>query len=102
MVVAIDFGTTYTGYAASLKSKPDQIYAFTEWGVDVGIPHSYKTPTCVLTDKALNFVALGYEAQQQYTDMEAEEVKQHRFFDGFKMKLHQEKVSFARELYRAK
>ena len=92
MVAAIDFGTTYTGYAASLRADPDDVFMFSEWGVKAGIPHSYKTPTCVLTDSSLNLVALGYDAQMKYILMLPEETKEHRFFQGFKMVLHNSKV----------
>ncbi|CAG2202052.1 unnamed protein product [Mytilus edulis] len=47
-VVAIDFGTTYSGYAFSAKSSPNEIYTC-EWQKSTLL--SAKAPTSVLLDK---------------------------------------------------
>ena len=88
VVAAIDFGTAFCGYAFS--ADPDNIYVPTGWGKVASIPHSYKTPNCVLTDSNLKFVALGYEALTLYTAMDDTEARKHRFFEEFKMTLHQQ------------
>lgn len=49
MVAAIDFGTTYSGYAFSFKHEPDSVKMNKNWGARLGV-QSYKTPTCVLTN----------------------------------------------------
>ena len=88
MVIAIDFGTTFSGYAFSFKGSERDIYMYTKWGDCVGIPWACKAPTCVLTDKDGRFQAFGYEAQRKYTSMEADEARMYRYFDKFKMHLH--------------
>lgn len=64
MVTALDFGTTYSGYAFSFKTTPNDIQMNKNWGEQVGF-QSYKTPTCVLTDRRGEFVAFGYEAEDR-------------------------------------
>ena len=54
---------------------------------------SYKTPTSILTNGAGEFVAMGYDAEEKYTE-ETEDgasVDLH-LFRHFKMKLHKTKV----------
>lgn len=48
MVAALDFGTTYSAYAFSLRSSPNNILMNKNWGSGVGF-ESFKAPTCVLT-----------------------------------------------------
>ena len=62
MVAAIDFGTTFSGYAFSFKTNPEAIAMNKNWGAVTGF-ESYKTPTCVLTGPSGDFVAFGYEAE---------------------------------------
>ena len=62
MVAAIDFGTTFSGYAFSFTNKKDDIMINKSWG---GY-QSYKTPTCVMVDSANRFHAFGYDAEQRY------------------------------------
>ena len=87
MVIAIDVGTTFSGYAFSTKDKESDIYMFKEWGKVVNIPATYKTPTCVMTNKMGEFEAFGYEAQHRYSHL-LEEGGQYDLFEHFKMKLH--------------
>uniref|UniRef100_A0AAU0MTU7 Heat shock protein family A member 12 variant X9 n=1 Tax=Urechis unicinctus TaxID=6432 RepID=A0AAU0MTU7_UREUN len=90
MVAAIDLGTTYSGYTFSTTYDQNTIYSFNKWGTSVNIPFSQKTPTCLLTDQNLQFVAMGYEAQRQYKEMD-DEILNFRYFEGFKMSLHLDK-----------
>uniref|UniRef100_A0AAU0MTL2 Heat shock protein family A member 12 variant X11 n=1 Tax=Urechis unicinctus TaxID=6432 RepID=A0AAU0MTL2_UREUN len=91
IVVAIDFGTTYSGYSFSFKKKPEDIFTQTTWGEIDEIPSSAKTPTCVLTDAKGKLVAIGYKAQKLFSEMDSQEARCHRFYSHFKMKLHTEK-----------
>ena len=65
MVAAVDFGTTFSGYAFSFKNKPKDIRMNKNWGQAQGCD-SYKTPTCVLVNGANEFEAFGYEAENKY------------------------------------
>ena len=94
VVAAIDFGTTYSGYAFSTKTNPERVYVHAKWGEVMAIPHSFKTPTCILTDRNLRFIALGYDAISQFNSMGSDEAEGFRFFAGFKMKLHTDKAGF--------
>ncbi|XP_052068655.1 heat shock 70 kDa protein 12A-like isoform X2 [Mytilus californianus] len=90
MVVALDFGTTYSGYAFSFRKNPHVIYANQQW--DSGKYHlnSYKTPTCVVINKdnAEEFF-FGYDAENEYADIQTDnETDRYFFFDRFKMQLH--------------
>ena len=64
IVAAIDFGTTFSGYAFAFKNSPDKIYMNKNWGESLGF-QSYKTPTCVLTGPDNEFVAFGHEAEER-------------------------------------
>uniref|UniRef100_A0AAU0MUS4 Heat shock protein family A member 12 variant X3 n=1 Tax=Urechis unicinctus TaxID=6432 RepID=A0AAU0MUS4_UREUN len=90
MVGAIDFGTTFSGYAFSFKTSKNDIRMFSDWGSEVGLS-GYKTPTCVLTNAQGDFEAFGYEAQQRYANLDEAKAKQHCYYDRFKMRLHNEK-----------
>ena len=61
---AIDFGTTYSGYAFSWRDMPEKIYMNKGWITDQLI--SFKTSTCVLLDTQKQFHAFGYEAENKY------------------------------------
>ena len=62
MVAAIDFGTTFCGYAFSFKDKMSEVHMNNNWGAEAGCA-SFKTPTCVLLDPQKKFHAFGYDAQ---------------------------------------
>lgn len=62
LCAAIDFGTTFSGYAFSFKSSPDSIKMNKNWSESFGF-QSYKTPTCVLTGPDHSFMSFGYEAE---------------------------------------
>jgi hypothetical protein len=59
-VVAIDFGTTYSGYAFSNIHRKDEI--FTHNWIE-GISQAPKTPTSILFTPLECFAAFGYEAE---------------------------------------
>ena len=94
VVVAIDFGTTYSGYAFSfLKEKgKDSVYMNREWLNEQGTRTS-KTPTCLLLKPDLSFDSFGYQAIEKYADLQDKSNEQrYYFFQHFKMALHSDEV----------
>lgn len=92
LVCAIDFGTTFSGIAYSLKREyrddPMKI-TVPEWNAPSSSQISYKTPTTILLDNKEEFVAFGYDAESKYAEL-AEDEEQHDFFycRRFKMLLY--------------
>ena len=63
MVVAIDFGTTFSGYAFSFTRDPTSIHMMRKWeGGDPGVINQ-KTPTCLLCDPDGKFHSFGFTAR---------------------------------------
>ena len=93
MVVAIDFGTTFSGYAlstlADFEKDPLKIYSDRECFSGQRHLLSLKTPTTLLLTKAGEFVSFGHEAEMKYFNNIALENEKEDFFERFKMKLHQ-------------
>ncbi|XP_071127599.1 heat shock 70 kDa protein 12A-like [Mytilus edulis] len=102
-VVAIDFGTTYSGYAFSAKSSPNEIQTC-HWQDSTLL--STKAPTSVLLDKEKKFKAFGYKADAEYieslenedSDSDDEETDMVHYFNRFKMMLHKQIVNVATTL----
>ncbi|XP_060563863.1 heat shock 70 kDa protein 12A-like [Ruditapes philippinarum] len=93
VVAAIDFGTTYTGFAYSFKSDSTKIVTSRWTGENVRTA-TEKAPTCVLLSPDKRFVAFGYEAEEKYKELLEEDAKNadgHYFFERFKMKLYETK-----------
>ncbi|XP_062619948.1 heat shock 70 kDa protein 12A-like [Saccostrea cucullata] len=91
MVAAIDFGTTYSGYAIGARSEleedPPRVFCPVWQGK--GDIMSFKAPTTVLLNEKKQFVAFGYEAEEQYAELaEEEEHEGHYYFRRFKMMLY--------------
>ena len=87
VVVAIDFGTTFSGYAFSFASTKE-VMLNTNWASNTGSAY-YKTPTCLLTEKTgtgYTFVKFGFEAHEVYGN-EISQKKSLCLFDEFKMEL---------------
>lgn len=94
MVAAMDFGTTYSGYAFKLIGieNHENIYV-KSWNDEAGggcLP-SEKAPTCVLLEANGDFQSFGYTAEREFS--ECEDPKNWRFFKHFKMILHRDQVS---------
>lgn len=90
-VAAIDFGTTYPGYAFSATSDWSKVLTSNWTG---GKVVTLKTPTALLLNSDKEFQAFGYEAEDQYLDLARdEEHEDYYFFHRFKMILHSEKAS---------
>lgn len=95
LVAAIDFGTTYSGYAfmfrADFEADPLKIRA-NNWST-TSSTMSHKTPTCILFDKDKNFHSFGRDAEQKYNELAAEgETWNWFFFSRFKMLLYREET----------
>ncbi|XP_068258044.1 heat shock 70 kDa protein 12B-like isoform X2 [Nyctibius grandis] len=95
-VVAIDFGTSYSGYCFSLASGTDQIRQV-YWGTEHGLK-TPKTPTCILFNQNLEFRKFGYDAVMKYKSLPSSEADNWYFFQNFKMKLYNTKVTSGMEL----
>ena len=82
VVMAIDFGTTYTGYAFAFFDTPEHIYTNYWEGTNI------KTPTVVLLDDKQQFHSFGREAKAKYVQLISEGVHHTwYYFEHFKMKL---------------
>lgn len=102
VVAAIDFGTTYSGFAFSLKNTWTKVQC-SEWSN--GSFLSNKTPTVLLLNPDQTFLAFGYNAEtliaeQKYdSDSEGNEIKkpkynmsEYYYFQRFKMLLFENEV----------
>lgn len=88
VVVAVDFGTTYSGYAFSFIRDPANIHMMRKWeGGDPGVPNQ-KTPTTLLLTPGGEFHSFGFTARDFYHDLDGEEAKRWLYFEKFKMTLH--------------
>ncbi|XP_056012678.1 heat shock 70 kDa protein 12A-like [Ostrea edulis] len=95
IVAAIDFGTTYSGYAFSLKHDWGKVLTNAWQG---GSLLSHKAPTCLLLKKDFSISSFGYDAEDKYSDLTSENKhKDYYFFQRFKMILHED-VSVKRHI----
>ena len=99
MVAAIDFGTTYSGYAFStisnFKLDPLKIHVNQAWNAWGRQRLSLKTPTCLLLDGRKEIVSFGYEAENDYAELVLENKHHdHYYLSRFKMRLYNNKVKF--------
>ena len=88
IIIAIDFGTSFSGYAFSFADSND-VFLNTNWSP--GSSSSYKTPTSVLTErkfKSHKFWKFGFEAHETYSN-EISKKTSLCLFEEFKMELHQ-------------
>ncbi|XP_033743088.1 heat shock 70 kDa protein 12B-like isoform X2 [Pecten maximus] len=94
-VAAIDFGTTYSGYAFSSINdyRRDPLgVSCNNWASRSGGFISHKTSTCVLFGPNGDFNSFGFEAEDKYSDLVLdEEEKGWYYFRRFKMKLYENK-----------
>lgn len=96
MVAALDFGTTYSGYAFSMrhefKTDPLKIHANQAWNAGARALLSLKTPTCLLLNGQKELIAFGYDAENKYSDLVMDgEHHDYFYFHRFKMNLHNNK-----------
>jgi hypothetical protein len=97
VVAAIDFGTTYSGYAFSFKNdyneNPTKVFAQTTWIAGSAALISLKTPTVLLLNKDKTFNAFGYEAENEYCRLAQNgHHKDYYYFRRFKMMLYNSMV----------
>jgi len=94
VVVAIDFGTSASGFAFSFNHKDgsEEIYMNRAWGREQGYS-TFKTPTCLLLNQQREFKKFGYEAAEKYAELEDAEDRSFYYFDHFKMMLYGSEVS---------
>jgi hypothetical protein len=101
VVAAIDFGTTFSGYAYSLKHDYAQtpLHISVNQGWNSGSMISLKTSTTLLLKPDQTFDSFGYEAESNYVALAENDdhYKDWYYFRQFKMRLHdtQVKVSVA-------
>lgn len=101
-VVAIDFGTTYTGYAYSFRSEFQKSDGAREifhnsWESSLAGNLSKKAPTVALFDPDGVFDSFGYDAEEKYSELI--DKKQHQtwhYYARFKMQLFN-KMTLTRE-----
>ncbi|XP_061181125.1 heat shock 70 kDa protein 12B-like [Saccostrea echinata] len=98
LVVALDFGTAYSGYAFSFRSDyrldPLKI-EINHWTGEGAQTMSPKAPSSVLLNPDKTFHSFGYKAEEEYASLvENEEHQDWYFFTNIKMRLlYKEKVS---------
>lgn len=98
-LVAIDFGTTFSGYAFSVtepgsKLTDVEILVNQVWISDRSEVTSLKTTTSLLITKEKDIIAFGYDAEEQYADLIMDEMEDHYyFFHRFKMELYDNEVN---------
>ncbi|KAK3601031.1 hypothetical protein CHS0354_029251 [Potamilus streckersoni] len=96
LVIAIDFGTTYSGYGYQFldeyRSNPMKISFPQAFNGGTHNLLSLKTSTCILINKNRECEDFGYEAEERYEELCL--LKKHEqffFFKHFKMKLQEMK-----------
>ena len=93
VVVAIDFGTTFSGYAFSFTRDANSIHMMRRWeGGDPGVSNQ-KTPTSLLLKPDGTFHSFGFGARDFYHDLDSNDSKKWLYFDKFKMTLHGSEVT---------
>lgn len=92
MVAALDLGTTWSGYAFSLRSHfeedPLKIYCNQLSNAGSGNTMRYKTPSCVLLDRNKELTTFGYDAESEFAAICLNgDQKDYYFFRGFNTKV---------------
>ncbi|CAB3366031.1 Hypothetical predicted protein [Cloeon dipterum] len=90
-IVAIDLGTTHSGYAYSVCREPGrQVHFMRRWeGADSGLVN-HKTPTALLLTPTGAFHSFGSTARDFYHDLPQTEARKWQYFERFKMCLHRD------------
>ncbi|XP_067658034.1 uncharacterized protein [Haliotis asinina] len=88
VVVAIDFGTTFSGYALSFVRDPESVHMMRNWeGGDPGVINQ-KTPTTILLTPEGHLDSFGFTARDRYHNLTPDEARKWMYFERFKMVLH--------------
>ena len=94
LVIAIDFGTSFSGYAFSMHSNKDHIIMNKNWGAEAGF-QSYKAPTTILLEPNGTLHSFGFEAENDFAELDEEDRDEgYALFQKFKMQLFENKVPF--------
>ena len=88
VVAAIDFGTTYSGYAYAFTDQPDSIYLMRRTDSNQLGVSNYKVPCILLLDENGEFDSFGNEARERYHDMEEGKARKYYYLEKFKLALH--------------
>ena len=104
VVAAIDFGTTYSGYAFSLRHEYEKdplcIKINPKWEAGGRCLISHKAPTTVLLNPKKEFHSFGYDAENKFSELSLDcEHNDWYYFRRFKMELYKQKVSIIIYLY---
>lgn len=92
VVVAIDIGTLFSGFAFSLSYEWRKVYNRT-W--TDGYRTSHKTPTCLLLKRDLSESFFGYEAENKFTELTPEDrLYSYFYFQHFGSILHRDSVRY--------
>ena len=90
VTAAIDFGTTYSGYAYSYEYDKDKVHVNSNWSSGSSL---WKVPTAILFDDNQKFLAFGEDAENKYCRYaESDEEQSCYYFNRFKMVLYENKV----------
>lgn len=98
-VAAIDFGTTYSGYAYAFTRDPDNIHLMNQRMVSHRSGYGVQQPTVLLLNNKGEFHSFGYDAQEFFHDLDEEECGQWLYFEKFKMELHSREVRVKKTFY---
>lgn len=91
-MVAIDVGTAYSGYAFSYRSSPQEVIV-NNWKSHAGDGFSHKAPSSILLNETYNFVAFGYDAEEEFSKIVQNRNKDNFFFvKDFKTQLANDQV----------
>ncbi|KAK3100280.1 hypothetical protein FSP39_017450 [Pinctada imbricata] len=100
-VAAIDFGTTFSGYAFAMRHnflKDKANIHTTNWIAPSGGITSLKTPTTLLLNPDKSFNSFGYDAEAAYTSLSEDDKHENYFyFRRFKMSLFDRDKRLTRE-----
>lgn len=88
IVAAIDFGTTYSGYAYAFTEEPDNIHLMRRTDSNQPGVNNYKVPCILLLNENGEFDSFGNEARERYYDMEEEKARNCLYLEKFKLALH--------------
>ena len=98
LVAAIDFGTTYSGYAYSFRAdflKDPLKIATNQWQFGSSRTVAMKTPSCILFNSRRQCDSFGFDAENKYAELCLEGAHHEWFFFRyFKMLLYRNKVVY--------
>nr|KAG5693826.1 hypothetical protein BaRGS_004434 [Batillaria attramentaria] len=88
VVVAVDLGTTHSGYAFSFTRDPSSVYVMSRWaGQEPGLLN-HKTLSALLLTPDARFHSFGLAARNHYHNLLPIEARHWLYFERFKMTLH--------------